>query len=147
MPAAGNLIRASDIPRVLDNGYAEITALSNTTTAGPVDTTGLSVTVDVVAGHRYRITFNGPGIQSSVTGDVGQISITDGAGTRLTGTGRVEALFSNSPCNGGALIATDLPTTGSKTYKVRHERISGTGNVGVGADATRPAFIMVELIS
>jgi len=140
MPSAGDKIRASDIPRVLD--YDSTTSISATTTGAAIDT-GISVTASVITGRRYRVTAHFTGLRGT-TGDSGQVTITDGSNVVMLGSGRIYIDATGVEVEGRTIILIDQPSTGTKTYKMRHENVTGGGATGVGASATRPTYIMVE---
>jgi hypothetical protein len=103
------------------------------------DITGLSVTPTVVANRQLKITFTGF-LDSTVSTDSIASYITDGSNTQLM-QGYVAGIGGGTT---HTVIAYVTTTAGSPTYKVRAARVSGTGNVKIGASATTPATIMVE---
>lgn len=121
-------------------GYAQITA-SQTGITALVDVSGLSVTFTAVAGRRYRISASAY-LLSSVSGDVATINIADGASTQLQ-SAQVDLRSSSVDIRAHVEVIV-VPGAGSKTYKLRAGRVSGSGNISLDAGATYPAFILVE---
>lgn len=121
-------------------GYAQIVA-NQTGITTITDITSLTVTFTAVAGRRYRIT-GSAFLLTTVSGDVASLVIADGAGTQLNSS-QVD-LRSSSTDIRGHVFAVVVPGAGSKTYKLRASRVSGTGSISVDAGATYPAFILVE---
>lgn len=104
------------------------------------DLTGLSVTMDVPAGHRIRIT-GAAHMESTVADDSVSLHIREG-GTQLTEELRCLRVAGRPD---GVVVVTALtPTAGNHTYKISAERQAGTGNITVKAAGTREAFILVE---
>jgi hypothetical protein len=125
-------------------GYNEITASSTGTTGGPIDT-GPSVTVTLVSGRRYKVTGFFNGIRSGTSGDIAQVSLTDGSNNAVAKTGRLNIFQANNGLDGRMLGASFVAaSSGSATYKMRHERVSGAGTVLVTALADSPTWVMVE---
>lgn len=123
--------------------YSQITAPSATTTAGPIDS-GPSVTVSVINGHRYKVTAHFNGVRGT-SGDSAQVTITDGSNVRFLATGRIYIDASSVGVEGRTIIGIDLPgSTASKTYKMRHENVTGATATSIDAGADRPSYIMVE---
>jgi len=138
--------KRQSLPRGVDNnGYAEITADSNTGTT-IFDITGLSITPDLEAGRRYLITVGYEGMRSSVAGDDVRVSVRDSGGTVLGDNGRNDLILANSSQNGGTFSFVYDPSTDetNKQFKVSMARLTGTGNVGLGASTTSKAFILCQ---
>lgn len=119
---------------------ASITAASSTFTA-VADITGLSVTFTAETGRTYRISAE-MNAQSTIAGDQVGIFITDSSNNVVQAryTGSVAASLQV----GVSLTAFVSPGAGSVTYKIRGQRISGTGNGTVQASGTAPAYIWVD---
>ncbi|MEA9986263.1 hypothetical protein [Subtercola sp. RTI3] len=130
-------------------GYAQITSNFTQTAGGVTAVTGLSVTVNVPAGKRLKLTaFSGalyyPGGNSAV------VTMSLWEGTPGSGTHFADAnMFgtnasSQSP---GTAIAIITPSAGAHTYNVGLQTSNITNaSAGIGAAATSPAFILVENI-
>lgn len=124
-------------------GYAQITTnfvLSSSQTT-PTQITSLTAPVTIPPGSRkVRIT----GFCSSLTlaGGVGVFTIWDG--TVNSGTQLAQANVSSSTGFGFVQVVIS-PAAGSKTYNLGISN-SGSNNTTVGAAATQPAFILVEVI-
>lgn len=128
----------------LTGGFLALAANSNTGTA-VFDVAGLSVSPTVLSGRKYRISCGFHGVRSTVAGDDVQVSIWDGAGNRLAASGRITVGTANSGCEGRTITYIDQPgATGAKTYKVRCERVTGTGTVGLSAATDLQTYILVE---
>jgi hypothetical protein len=141
--------KRQSLPRGVDNnGYAEITADSNTGTS-IFDITGLQITPDLETGRRYKITVNYEGMRSSVAGDDVQVYIRDGLSATLQGNGRNDIPTANSSVSGGSFhhIYNAVSDEANKVFKVSMARLSGTGSVGLGAGPTAPSSILCEDIS
>lgn len=121
-------------------GRAAITA-SQAGITTVTDVTGLSVTFTALANRWYRLSAE-VYVSSSVNADVAAISITDASNAQIqsgqalcpAGVGTVKLTCSD-------VINT---TAGSKTYKVRASRASGTGTISIFAAATARATLTVE---
>jgi hypothetical protein len=103
-----------------------------------VDLTSLTVAVTVGTTRRLRIT-GSVGFTSTV-GDVATVVIKEGA-TQLN-VGQVQVQSAASLTVTASVVLT--PTSGSHTYKLAARRETGSGNVQMNANATNPAFILVE---
>lgn len=120
-------------------GYAQITA-NQTGITTITDITSLTVTFTAVAGRRYRISASAF-LLSTVAGDVSSLVIADGAGTQLNSS-QIDLRITDNIR--GHISHVVVPGAGSKTYKLRASRVSGSGNITVSAGASYPAYILVE---
>jgi hypothetical protein len=136
------LVTPSGIGKI---GYAAITSdFTTATTPALVDVTNLATTVTVPTGGRsIKIT----------------VHIWYMNGTEVTGAGLKAAVLEGSTQLGAAVADMTVagygqnydfccvvtPTAGSHTYKVAVSQ-SAAGTLTIGAGATYPAFILVELI-
>ena len=126
----------------LPGGYAFVTANQGTFTA-QTDITGVTVTVTLTAGRRYRISYK-LGCSSSVTDDTIQALLIDTAGpTTLDLTNVQQAATGQVIFVAGAGIFV-AGASGAKTYKIAMVRAGGTGNVTMNAGPTFPAYILAE---
>jgi hypothetical protein len=123
-------------------GYTQITTGQGSITT-PVDITGLSVTVNVPAGRRLRIT-GSLFLQSTVNTDGVRILIAEGGTTLQL---RDQVVGTAGPQCGLDAVAIVTPSEGSHTYKIQGGRWTGTGTVTAIADATYPSYILVEDIT
>lgn len=109
------------------------------------DLTSLSVTVDVPAGRRLKITghaqvaltFSGTETLSAV-GTVRESTTVLGRWCSFIDNGS----GSRSMAQDGCIVIT--PAAGSHTYKLSLERGTGSGTVGIDQASDNPAFILVE---
>lgn len=118
-------------------GYAQVTA-NQGPTAGPWAITGGTITVNVAAGRRIRVSFAGL-LASSVTTDSIQISLYE-ASTLLTQA--IPQVGAVAVTTSGSVILT--PSIGAHTYFLEAVRASGTGNLTNYAAANLPTFILAE---
>lgn len=120
-------------------GHAQVTAVQGPITA-EVDLTGLTVTVNLPASRRIKITgmalFN-----STVAGDEVRLLIKEGTTTLQTAIHALSTASAFESLHGSVVLT---PSAGSHTYKLSGVRNSGTGTVNMTAAATIPAFILVE---
>jgi hypothetical protein len=132
---------------MITGGYAEITANSNTDATGNVfDINGLSITCDYKANRWYLITVNHSGMRSSIAADETIIYITDAANAAVANNGRNRLLVAGSSQLGGSFHYLYTPSTNqnAKVFKVRMDRLTGTGAVGLAGAAAGPSFIMAQ---
>lgn len=120
-------------------GYAQVTA-SQTGITASVDLTGLTVTVTVSAGRRIRLSFFGL-LQSTVSGDSGQIQAQEGATVLIAAIADIGTTPVNASVAGSVILQ---PTAGVHTYKLTAARAVGTGSLTMAAGANNPAWIMAE---
>lgn len=123
-------------------GYAQVTA--NQTGIGGVETdlTGLSVTVDVPAGRRLRVTGRGSMqiVDSArIVGEIYQGGARVGRWADNTIPGGVASQFFS---DAGQTVLT--PAAGSYTYKLTMQRVSGVGTADLIVSSSQPAFVLVE---
>lgn len=121
--------------------YAEVT--SNQTVAnndGETDLTGLTVTVDVAASRRIRVSAQG-GLQGTDASDthVGRFKEST---TTLGRWANATLATGDSVVASGAVVLT--PSAGSHTYKLSLDDGDGSGGVVLQASATNPAYILCE---
>ena len=140
---AGDTLTASDINTYgragQEAGYTEITATSSAFTA-EADVSGLSVTWTAISGRTYMIIFDGA-VQSSVANDVIYIYITTSANTHVQELQTLCPVATRVHHVHGFARETGL--SGSVTYKIRAERVVGTGSTVVIAASAYPASIQV----
>jgi hypothetical protein len=139
---AGEVLTAANTNTYLrggqEMGYAEITAASSAFTS-VADISGLSLTWTAISTRSYYLMFDGQ-VASSVAGDRISVYITDGSGTQVTGRTAIVSSVSDV----GLTVACRLTgLSGSVTYKVRAQRLSGSGTTTISASATVPAFFSV----
>jgi hypothetical protein len=128
----------SDFDSVL--GYAQVTAIQSGITT-VVDLTSLTVTVTVpYAAHRVKISAHCL-CDSSVAGDVANVSIQEGATVLQIGKIYLPLSATQYTMHVEAVV---VPTAASHTYKLTMVRDTGSGNLRMVAGATFPAFILVE---
>ena len=139
---AGDVLTAANmnlLPRG-EMGYAQRTTDQGGITT-VTDVTSLSVTWTAVSSRRYKITAQA-GLLSSVLDDVASIWITDAANAKQATAYVLVRTVSFGVQTNTSKIVTGL--SGSTTWKVRAERIAGTGSISVVSGATFPSFILVE---
>lgn len=121
-------------------GYAQVTANQGSITT-VVDLTSLTLTFTALASRYYKVTGFGL-IQSTVADDMFTVTITDSGGTQLQ-----QASIQLRVANVTQMFIVQYvvqPGAGSKTYKLRAARASGSGTGTLTAAATFPAFILAE---
>lgn len=121
-------------------GYAQVTATQGSITT-LTDLTSLSVSVTTEAGRRYKITAEVYAF-STVGNDVIGLVLADGSNTQLQ-SGQVQPAGSSVTIKMTCTLV-HTPGSGTRTYKLRMQRVSGTGTVTMGGYANAPAFILVE---
>lgn len=130
------------IPDVLPKGvlgYAERTS-NQTGITGVEVIGGLSVTVDVTANRRIKVTAYVRGTTSTVATDRAALFIReDGSDVQ----NQVKRFGGTDLEDGLMAVWIGTPSAGSRTYDVQYQRI-GTGTHTVHAAADGPAFILVE---
>ena len=126
-------------------GYAEITTPFQTAATPTVtDVTNLAVTVTVPSGGRkVKITAWAYNISTSSAATTGVATYIYEGVTCLSATSHIQATASYSQQD--TVIAVKTPSAGSHTYKVAVSQ-STAGTLTLQADATYPAFILVEQI-
>jgi len=129
------------IPWGLVAAPVRITTSSSTFTT-ITDIAGLSITFTAVSGRRYRLMLTARTAVTDAPGSV-RISIADSGNTRVAAA---DVHSSSASVGGAPMIVREEITgiSGSKTYKVRGEVISGGGNGLVPAGATDPAIFTIE---
>jgi hypothetical protein len=144
MPAAGDIIYASDVNRRL----ATTTAIVDTGTVTTVETVAHSVTASLISGKTYTVRWV-TGVLSDVAGDSLFLRIREDS---VSGT--IKALVrADSRLTGGAgtrwpaIVEAEYTAaaTGDKTFVGTYVRATGTGNVKVASAATLPSYLYVEL--
>lgn len=137
---------------VVSGGYAQITANSTTNaTTTALAVSGLSITVTLVAGRRYRL--SGMLVPfSTVANDVAAVQLRDTA-TLLQGldvdiqttsrgyNGHISVVFT---CVASGAVAGTSLNAGSHTFNAYIQRDSGTGTINLVAAATNPNYILLE---
>lgn len=138
----GNLICPRDPQRKV-LGYRQITAGLNTTSASPVQITGLSAPVIVPTGRKIKITASASDIGSTAASNA-QLQIWDGAvgsGTQLSRAyGYIAAVNQITYLGTFALVS---PSSPSKTYNLAWAISAGTA--ALDATPSYPASILIEL--
>lgn len=123
-------------------GYAQVTTAQTGITT-EVDLSGLTVTVDVPAGRRIRITgsvqWTGDGTNDART----ELRIYEDATTLRTIRGHVHTA-SSGQLNTAEGAVTVTPSGGAHTYKLTGAASASTGSIDMGASTTVPAYILVE---
>jgi hypothetical protein len=143
---AGQRLDAADLNNWMQNlpwgrvGHASITSNSSAFTT-VADVSGLSVAFTALADRYYVASFSGI-ISSTVSLDRIDVQITDSANTVLKES--INFIPGNSaPMTCHFATAPLEPGAGSVTYKIRAERVSGTGSCIIVGAATNPAVITV----
>jgi hypothetical protein len=139
---ANTLVTVTDLAD-LPFGYITQTALTanSATFTSIADISGFSATWTATSTRRYKLSLHGH-ISSSVAGDWARLAITD-ASNVVQVDSKCELPVINEEQSVDAFVVVS-GITGSVTYKVRGERLSGTGNIMVEAAATSPAILLVE---
>ena len=120
--------------------YAQVTTGQGGITA-VTDLTGLTVTFTAIAGRRYRTSFYGI-VTASVASDAVGVNITTGANANVQTSQAVVGVAEFGYSLGASVI--ESLSAGSHTRKLRMVRNAGSGTCLLNADATFPAFILVE---
>lgn len=121
-------------------GYAQATA-NQTGITTETSLTGLSVTVTVAAGsRRIRVSFVGL-FFDTVSGDQYQVNIKEGATVLQQAIDQAPAANFQKTLTSAVVL---VPAAGSHTYNLTLQRITGTGTSALFANATAPAYILVE---
>ena len=125
-------------------GYAENRSTFGFTTIA--DVTGLSTTVDIPnGGRRIEIEVFVPSSYSSVNNDAIDVTIYEGANRISQITSTLGGIGGNSNtfivCK-----AVFIPSAGSHTYKVRAERVFGSGSCALAANGTAAMYIHVKAV-
>jgi hypothetical protein len=124
-------------------GYAQITSSFASASTSDADVTGLSVAVTVpTGGRRVKISVFVPYIQAGGGGTATEIAIKEGA-TTLSRVRANNPASATNPINNPVYSA--AVSSGAHTYKVTLKNDSAV-SATIGADATFPAFILVEAI-
>lgn len=126
-------------------GYAQRATDFSATSGTPVQITGLTSSVTIPSGgRRVEVIAYASNAYQAGSGGAFEISIWEGAVN--TGTQLNKARMNN--VTGGPslvnVIASYIPTAGSKTYNVAVK--SGSGQSTIEAGATFPMFILVKLV-
>jgi hypothetical protein len=112
--------------------------------AGPTDLTGLSVTVNVCANRRIRVTGYAVLRNGESAANSGQLLIVaDGTVVRTVPAGLVSTASTGVKEGVGASIDITAPSAGSHTYKLQSTFAAGSANL-MEASATQPATLVVE---
>lgn len=152
MPSSGDTVASSDVnlaqqrnagPSTL--GTADQTA-STYATAAAIE----SITVPVVSGRKYRISYVCHALGSSITvgGSFGwQIRIHEGT---ISGTQLTYATMSLGDVNAGVLKTVTVwtewtaPTTGNQTFTTAAFRSTGAGTLQIKGATSQPRILSVE---
>ncbi len=118
-------------------GYAEVTSGQSGITS-VTDLTGLSVTVDVPAGRKVRVTGRG-GVSQQTGAGVHRGRIQEGATVLQDWSWGDLPAGERTHAMGSVVVA---PSSGSHTYKLTLDTSSGSTSLVAASD--RPAFILVE---
>lgn len=142
--AAGDIVPWSYIATRVST--TEITA--NSSTYGATETTLYTITPSLVSGLTYRIIFIAK-IAVDVAGDVSFARIREDSltGNQLDGANVYGGTTNTSGFTVYAISEYTAAATGTKTFVVTGQRVSGTGTAhGVKASANRKSYITVDLI-
>lgn len=119
-------------------GDVSVTADQGSITS-EVDATGLTLTVTANASRRLRIE-GIANLRSTVANDRGIIRLYKD-GTQIK-TGTILLSVSNTTESVYCYV-TDTPSTGSHTYKMTVERVTGSGTMTLKANSTDPSLLTV----
>lgn len=122
-------------------GFAEVTADISGISA-ITDLTGLSQTVTVNTSRKIAVTFYAARTSSTVAADRFRYYLREGSTTLQTATEILD--FANVGTTIGVIRWVGNPSSGSHTYKVSLERITGTGTLTMAASSTEPAQLVIE---
>jgi len=142
---ADNAVTASKLAtNAITLGYSQITAAFSTSSTIAVQVTGLTVSVTIPSGgRRVKVTAFCRNVYNAATA-YNLLSIWDG--TVGSGTQVSAAQTGSAANNSGFITAIAIlsPAAGSKTYNVGLNCTGGSS--ALDANATAPAFILVEAI-
>lgn len=124
-------------------GYAEVTVAQGGVTS-EVDLTGLTITVNVPAGATVLLEGKVSQLNSSATGDRGDLSLYEGATSLDYSYGRIDP--SSSGWGGARVSARLQPSAGSHTYKMRFARGAGTGTASTYASTNAKAYLQARIV-
>ena len=138
---AGEIVTANKMNQIPKGvlGYAARTS-DQTGISGLVAIGGLSVTVNVAANRRIKVTAYVRGTTSTVATDRGVLFIRQDASQVQN---QVKQFGGTQLEDGLMAVWIGTPSAGSHTYDVQYQRI-GTGTHTVHAAADGPAYILVE---
>jgi hypothetical protein len=143
----GDLVLAADHATDITGRLASkltdpVSLTSNSATFTTVaDIAGFAITFTAIANRMYKLEVIAHA-SSSVAGDWIGLHLATNAGTTIQ-MAKHEIAVANEEQTFN-IVAFVTPGAGSATYKVRGERLSGTGNGIVEAAATYPAVISVQ---
>lgn len=143
MPAAGDLIRASDITGVIAAATPITTTVGPTSGTAELDVITAPAVTPSSATRRLRIFFHARGLSGGTAGEQFLLRIKEGSTTlqeyvAIFGT----ASLTNNGIDFHAIV--DAPTVAAHTYKVTIARTSGAGVINVSATSTGPITLTVE---
>lgn len=128
-------------------GYSQITSSFVTRSTTPIQVPGLSVTANVPAGRRQKVTFYCGNVYAAGTPTRFHISIWDGpvnTGTQVQSTG--PATSGNTPVPG--IVVASIPALGtatSKTYNIGFRSENGGIDCVLECTSTSPAYVELEV--
>lgn len=125
----GNSV-ADELNRV-SSAVASVTSVINLPDPGPTDVTGVAVTVTVPADRRILVGFDLHLVGGA--SDMSRLSIVEGAATLKFA--RVNEDTADVHVTASVILT---PTVGAHTYKLVHQKVTGTVDVVIGAEATAP---------
>lgn len=122
-------------------GYVAVTSSQSSITTSATDLTSLSVSPTVGSSRYIKLTGQCRFVSDVATDDF-SLNIQEST-TVLNGGGFCgQRLTVNYMAHVQAVLAN--PSSGSHTYKLTGGRSGGTGNITMVADATHPAWLLVE---
>lgn len=143
MPLAGDLIRASDIPRILAVATPLTTSVGPTSGTTELDVITAPAITPSSSTRRIRIWFHCRGFSGGTAGEQFVVRIKEGATTLQEQVIIITtASLTNTGTDCHAIV--DAPSVASHTYKATIQRTSGTGTVSVAATAGGPITLTVE---
>lgn len=130
-------------PGPISLGYAEVKTNQGSIGATLVDLTGLTVTVNVPAGRRIRITSRAYFTSTTSDGDA-HVGIFEGAFQLTESRGFVGGTTQPFAAEPAIILS---PSAGTHTYKLAAKRVTGTGTLTNNAWDNGPCYILVEDIT
>ena len=137
---AGDVLTAANFTKLPGGWIGDASVTANQTGITTVaDLTNLTVAVTAGSSRRLRIT-----AQAIITRTVndGYVLMSIKEGATVLQQIQIHPVSTDGDTKSGSVTVT--PSSGSHTYKLTLERGSGTGTVGIAANASAPAFILVE---
>lgn len=151
MPAAGSLIRAGDVSRLVATPATSAVTSATTTTTEVKDSNVGDYTFTAVSGHTYRVKYQCRAA-STVAQDKVDVRIRDGGGSSPTNTSTLVAGAETTIASASVALTEDLKveqlmvglSAGTHIIAAFFLRAAGTGNVSLGQATGQTRELYVE---